>query len=163
VGWEKDRIAAFSLVKDVVRAIRNLRAEKNIPPGRRTPAILVSRDHAGILEEQAVTIAALAQLDQAGLVILKSLAEKPQDHVGLVAGPVDIYLPLAGMVDVAEERARLERSLREALSQVERLEELLSGPFSEKAPAGVVQKERAKLESYREIAQKLRAQLEGLD
>jgi valyl-tRNA synthetase len=67
------------------------------------------------------------------------------------------------MVDVAEERARLERNLQEALSQVERLEELLSGPFSEKAPAAVVQKEREKLESYRETAQKLRAQLKALE
>jgi valyl-tRNA synthetase len=161
-GWEKDKMAAFSLVKEVVRAIRNLRAEKSIGPGRRIPAILVSRDHARILEEQAGTIAALAQLDQAGLAILKRLDEKPEDHIGLVAGPVDIYLPLAGMVDVAEERARLERNLQEAVSQVGRLEELLSGPFSEKAPAAVVQKEREKLESYRETAQKLRAQLEGL-
>jgi len=67
-------------------------------------------------------------------------------------------------VDVAERREHLaEAYARVLVLLAQRLEELLSGPFSEKAPAGVVQKERDKLESYRATAQKLRAQLEGLD
>ncbi len=162
-GWEKEKVADFSLVMEVVRSIRNLRAEKSIKPSRRIPAILVSGDYTGVLREQAATIAALAQIDEVALTILRNLDEKPEGHIALVVGPVDIYLPLAGMVDIEEERARLEKGLEAAESQIERLEKLLASPFSEKAPSDVVQKERDKLESDKETAKKLRAQLKALE
>ncbi len=67
-----------------------------------------------------------------------------------MVGPVEIYLPLAGLVDAVEERQRLEKELDEVSAQIARLENLLAGSFSEKAPPAVVQKEREKLEGYRE-------------
>jgi valyl-tRNA synthetase len=76
-----------------------------------------------------------------------------------VVGVVEIYLPLAGMIDLAEERTRLEKDLRDARSQIERLEKLLAGDFANKAPAALVQKEREKLEGYRKTAEKIEGQL----
>jgi valyl-tRNA synthetase len=162
-GWEREKVADFSLVMEVVRAIRNLRAEKGIPPSRLIPAILISKDYARILEEQSTTIAALAHLDEGSLGVQPMIVEKPEGHIALVVGPVDVYLPLAGMVDLEEERARLESSLKEAESQIERLENLLASPFSEKAPPEIVQKESDKLANYRKAAQKLQSQLETLE
>jgi valyl-tRNA synthetase len=161
-AWEAEAVADFSLVMEVVRAIRNLRAEKNVKPGRRIPAILVSVSAADVLRSQATTIAALAYLDEAGLRIESSLPGKPEGTIALVVGPVEIYLPLAGMVDVEEERTRLSKDLSDAESQIQRLEKLLSGSFAEKAPPPVVQKERDKLSAYQETAAKLRGQLEAL-
>ncbi|HZD56672.1 MAG TPA: valine--tRNA ligase [Anaerolineales bacterium] len=158
-SWEKGKVADFSLVMDIVRAIRNLRAEKSIQPGRLIPATLVSAAYAHVLEEQTPTISALAHLRPRALTILRELDEKPEGNIGLVVGTVEIYLPLAGLVDLEEERARLEKDLGEAEKQIQRLEQLLSSPFSEKAPEPVVQKERDKLEGYRETAEKIRAQL----
>jgi valyl-tRNA synthetase len=63
-------------------------------------------------------------------------------------------------VDVEAERERLKKELREAEGQINRLEKLLTSPFAEKAPPEVVQKEREKLEDYRETAKKIRQQLE---
>jgi len=77
----------------------------------------------------------------------------------LVVGSVEVYLPLAELVDIFEERTRLEKALAETQSQIDRLEKLLSSPFAEKAPKAVVQKERDKLAVYQETAEKLRAQL----
>jgi valyl-tRNA synthetase len=147
------------MVMDVVKAIRNLRSEKNVKPDRRIPAVLVSEDHAAVLEHQADAIAALAGLNRENLTITKHLPEKPEDHVVLIVGTVEVYLPMAGMVDASEERARLEKDLAEAESQINRLEKLLESPFAEKAPEAVVQKERQKLADYRETAEKLRSQL----
>jgi valyl-tRNA synthetase len=161
-GPETGAIADFSLVMEIVRAIRNLRAEKNVPPGRRIPAILVGGDRAGFLQEQAATIAALAQLEAQTLEIVASRPEKTEDQVALVVGPVEIYLPLGGLVDITAERARLEKELQEAESQVRRLEGLLAGPFAEKAPPQVVQKERDKLAGYRDTLERLKIQLESL-
>jgi valyl-tRNA synthetase len=72
---------------------------------------------------------------------------------------VEIYLPLAGIVDLGEEKSRLEKELKEAESHIQRLEKLLSGDFANKAPAALVQKERDKLTAYQETAEKIKAQL----
>ncbi|RME07289.1 MAG: valine--tRNA ligase, partial [Anaerolineae bacterium] len=158
-GWEAQAVADFSLVQEIVRAIRNLRAEKNVKPGLRIPALFATGERAELLRREARNIAALAHLDAERLQIADALPEKPEGHIALVVGAVEIYLPLAELVDPAEERARLEKELAEAESQIQRLEKLLASPFSEKAPPPVVQKERDKLENYRQTAAKLRAQL----
>ena len=144
---------------EVVRAIRNLRAENNVKPGRRIPAILVSANWQTVLRQQANTIAALAHLDIKTLQIVPAIESKPEGHIALVVGPIEIYLPLTGMVDVQEEKNRLEKELERVDSRSQDLEKLLSGPFAEKAPASVVQKEREKLIGLRESADKLRVQL----
>jgi len=161
--WENAAISEFGLLQDTVRAIRNLRAEKNVTPGRRIPAIIVAGDRANHLRNQAQILAALAQLDLSALAILDNPPqERPQGHVALVIGPLEVYLPLAGLVDIAEGRARLQKELSETRSQIERLENLLSGPFAQKAPPQVVQKEREKLAGYQETAAKLQTQIEAL-
>jgi len=72
---------------------------------------------------------------------------------------VEIYIPLAGMVDLAEEKTRLEKELKEAESHIQRLEKLLGSDFANKAPDAVVQKERDKLAGYKDTAGKIKAQL----
>ncbi len=161
-SWEAQRLSDFTLVQDVVRAIRNLRAEKNVPPSRSLPAILAAGDQLELLKDQALTLAALAQLDPEKLELCQSMPEKPAGHVALVVGPVEIFLPLSGLVDLEEERDRLSKALKEAEGQITRLEKLLDGPFADKAPAQVVQKERERLAGFRETAVKLKSQLEGL-
>ena len=160
--WEAQRVEDFTLVQEVVRAVRNLRAEKNVPPSRQLPATIAAGDKVEMLRLQAQTLSTLAQLDLAKLAILDRLTEKPSGHVALVIGPVEVYLPLADLVDLAEERIRLGKALAEVESQIARLEKLLASPFAEKAPAEVVQKEREKLAGYRETAEKLKTQLAGL-
>jgi valyl-tRNA synthetase len=158
-GWEESKIADFMLIQEIVRSIRNLRAEKAVQPSRRIAATFASGDKADLLKEQAAVIAALAGLDASQLKINLSLKKKPAQSAALVVGPVEIYLPLAGMVDSKEESARLKRELAEIQSQIERLEKLLASDFANKAPAPVVAKEREKLAAFRETAEKIRAQL----
>jgi len=156
-GWEAAKIASFAQVQEVVRAIRNLRAEKNVKPGLRLAATLV--DASGLVKQEARFIAALAGLDEARLDIRAALDAKPEGQIALVAGPVEIFLPLADFVDPVEEQARLAKDLQEAESHIARLEKLLSSDFANKAPAPVVQKERDKLAGYKETAEKIKAQL----
>jgi valyl-tRNA synthetase len=158
-GWEESKMADFELVQEIVRAIRNLRAEKNISPGKRLAANLAAGAKTDLLREQSSVLASLAGLNQAELSILPILEEKPNDAAALVIGAVEIYLPLAGAVDLAGERSRLEKELKETQSHIERLEKLLAGDFASKAPAPLVQKERDKLSAYRETAERIRAQL----
>jgi valyl-tRNA synthetase len=158
-GWEEAKIADFTLIQEIVRSIRNLRSEKNVAAGKRIPAMLAAGEKAHLLNEQARVITSLAGLDESELSITEFLREKPKDSAALVVGSVEIHLPLAGMVDLAEQKARLEQELREARSHIERLEKLLAGDFAIKAPAALIQKERDKLEGYKNTAEKIAAQL----
>jgi valyl-tRNA synthetase len=135
-GWETEKMAAFTLVQDVVRAIRNLRTEKKVTPGKKIPAIIAAGDRLAILEGQRGTIAALSHLDPDALQLSARLAEKPQGAASAVVSGVEIYLPLADLMDPEVERARLQKDLSEIEVQIERLEKLLTSSFAEKAPAG---------------------------
>jgi valyl-tRNA synthetase len=158
-GWEAEKVADFALIQEIVRAIRNARAEKKVSPAKRIAATIVGGAKTSLFEEQRPLIAALAGLDYSLLSILESLPAKPENSIALVIGAVEIYLPLAGMVDTAGERARLEKELADTRAQIERLEKLLAGDFAGKAPPPVVQKEREKLAAYRETEEKLKSQL----
>jgi valyl-tRNA synthetase len=160
---EEERIVErFSLIMDMVRAIRNIRAERKVDPARRIEAVINGGELTDLLKSLHQSIAVLARLDPERLQVYSSLQKPPSESVPLVIGPIEVYLPLAGMVDLAEERARLSKDLDEIIVQIKRLEELLAGPFSERAPSGIVQKERKKLALLKESASKINGQLRSL-
>jgi valyl-tRNA synthetase len=161
-GWENESISDFTLVQEAIRSIRNIRAEKGVKPGKLIPALLSAGGKTGIFEGEKTIISALAQIDPARLVISSSLPHTQENDIVLAIGEVEIHLPLEGLVDVDEERARLNDALAEAEKQAERLEKLLAGSFAERAPAEIVQKEREKLSAYQVTVEKLRKQLETL-
>jgi valyl-tRNA synthetase len=158
--WEAARIADFSLIQDTIRSIRNLRAEKKVSPAKRIRAVIAGGTKTSLMKEQEGVIAILAGLDRSHLSIVDFLPVKPENSIVLVSGPVEIYIPLSGMLDLDEERNRLQKELVEAQVQIERLEKLLISDFASKAPAPVVQRERQRLEAFHETAGKLMAQLE---
>ncbi len=159
---ETEAVRQFSLVMELVRAIRNARSEKGVEPARRIAAILRAGDQARLLESQRHVLVALARLDPQALVICQRLDQTPQEAMPLVAAGVDVYLPLAGLIDFTAERRRLQAELESVRSQMQRLETLLGGPFSERAPEDVVRKEQARLAELTRKAERLDAQLRGL-
>jgi valyl-tRNA synthetase len=160
---EEDQIVEqFSAVMGLVRAIRNLRSERSVEPSRLITAILVGGVLTDLLKSSQQAIAVLAKLDPEQLQIQSSLSMPPLESVPLVVGPIEAYLPLAGMVDLDAERARLTKELDELNVQITRIGELLSGPFSDRAPKEVVKKERKKLASLQDSADKITGQLEAL-
>ncbi|MBL8091488.1 MAG: class I tRNA ligase family protein, partial [Anaerolineales bacterium] len=158
-SWEAKSIADFELIQEIVRSIRNLRAEKGIAPSKKLSATISAGDKLDLLTNQVSVIASLSGLDNSQFTIHKTLKDKPEDSAALVVGSIEIYLPLAGMVDLANEKARLEKELKEAESHITRLENLLNGDFANKAPAALVQKEKEKLAGYKDTAEKIKAQL----
>jgi valyl-tRNA synthetase len=152
----------FSLMMDIVRAVRNIRSERGVEPSRRIAAIFAAGEMLGPLEAQSDWIASLARLDPDNVTYVEAIDSPPDDAVPLVVGNVEIYLPLAGMFDVDAERARLSKELEETEEQIARLVALLDGPFSERAPAEVVSKERSRLDDLRSSKEKLTSQLNAL-
>ncbi|MGD8554080.1 MAG: valine--tRNA ligase [Anaerolineales bacterium] len=158
---DKQAVERFAEVMDLVRAIRNARSEKEVAPKRQIAAILHAGPQTEFLERQRHILQALARLDPEGLEILEG-GLVPADSIPLVAGGIEAYLPLAGMVDMEAERARLGEALASATEQVDRLEKLLASDFSQRAPEEVVAKERARLEDARQVRERLQAQLKAL-
>lgn len=162
VSEEDQIVERFSVIRDLVRAIRNLRSERRVEPARKIGAIIIGGELTDLLNSSRQAIAVLAKLDPEQLQIHSSLTDAPPESVPLVVGPIEAYLPLAGMVDQAAERARLTKELDEVNGQIKRIKKLLAGPFSDRAPKDVVQKERKKLASLQESAIKITGQLKSL-
>lgn len=162
-GWEDKCIADFSLIQETIRAIRNIRSEKNVKPGKLIPTILAAGERTEIFRQQKQLIAMLAKLDPERFEISATLPPKQENHVSIAIGLVEIYLPLEELVDTKSERERLNNALSEAKSQADRLEKLLSSSFAQRAPADIVQKEKDKLVSYQKTVEKLEKQLGALD
>jgi valyl-tRNA synthetase len=150
--------ADFKQMQELVRGIRAARADNNVEPARRIVATLAAGEKTPFYTAQRPVLAFLARLDDEQLVIAKT-AEAPDDALTITLGDVTCYLPLAGMVDLDQERERLRKEYENLAQQIERVSNLLSSPFAEKAPPSVVQKERdklARLEASREeIEQRL--------
>ena len=158
-GWESEAVEDFSLIQEMVRAIRNIRAEYKVQPGHKIACKIGAGEKLEMIKAQRQVFVSLAGVEKDNLEIVGEALEPSEETITLVVAPVEISLPLAGLVDVEAERERLEKELGEAEGQIERLEKLLASPFAEKAPPEVVQKEREKLEDYQETANKIRQQL----
>jgi valyl-tRNA synthetase len=154
--------ASFGKVMDVVKAIRNARAEKGVEPSRRIPATISAGSDQVLFEGQRSLIAHLARLDPGRLTITNRLPVPPEEAVPLIVGSIEVFLPLAGMLDAQAERARLQGEIDAATAQIVRLEALLGGAFAERAPAIVVDKERTKLEALKSTREKLEANRRAL-
>ena len=159
---DEEAVAEFNRVREVVRAIRNLRTEQKVEPGKRVEAIIAAGENTKAFEDLKHALAYLAYLDEEKLQIVDTVAEKPEDMVTTAVSGVGIYLKLHDKVDAEAEKARLTAELDEVNAQVTRLENLLASPFAEKAPAQVVEKERARLAQFKDTAASLTEQIKHL-
>jgi len=161
--WEEEKVSQFSLIQEIIRAIRNLRSEKGIPLGTKIGATLVSSQNYGLLTEQLSIIAHLANLDNHKLELITAISDKPQGKIPLVVGEVEIFIDLSTAVDHRQELERLNRELGEITQQIERLNNLLASEFSRKAPPAIVEKERQKLADFMMAADKIKKQINELE
>ena len=152
----------MGLMMDLIRGIRNRRAEHNVTPGKRIPALIAAGDAAPLLEEQRAVLCALAKLDPARLVI-QPIAKPPEQATTVIVGETICYLPLAALVDLAAERERISKMLTDINSRITHSERLLAGEFAQKAPDHIVQRERDKLAGLRSEQMTLKERLAALE
>jgi valyl-tRNA synthetase len=161
-AMDDEAIAQFNVVREIVNAIRNARAEKNVPASSRMAATFVAGPLAALLESQRRTIVSMARLASDAVSIQAVVPERPADAIPLVVGTVEVYLHLAGTIDRPAESERLHKELADAEAQIVRLRELLASEFASRAPAPVVGKERAKLAELEQARERLAEQIEAL-
>jgi valyl-tRNA synthetase len=130
-------------IMEIIKAVRNMRAEVNVAPGRKVPAIsCLGRAEAGVSENEAY-IRQLASVDE--LKILTDTAVKPDNAMTAVTRGIEVYLPLKGLIDVEKETQRLNKEIEGMAKELARIEGKLGNEgFLAKAPEAVVAKEKAK-------------------
>lgn len=157
----EEEAAAVERLYELIRGIRSARAEYSVPAGRYIAAHISAGRFAPFLEEHGAVLAQLARLNDETLLIASELAP-PEQSVTISLGEITAYLPLTGMIDVKQERERLEAEMREVEQQIARLTALLAGPFAEKAPEKVVAAEREKQLRFQAQKEELAARLADL-
>jgi valyl-tRNA synthetase len=159
-GAEEDMV----LLMDLVRQIRNARAEFDVTPGKRVPAIVVGGDKLEMLQSYRELLAFLAKLDDTQVTYSRTLDEKPRKAVALVAAEgIEAYLPLSGLVDLEQEINRLQKALADTENEIRRAEGMLANEaFTSKAPPHVVQQQRDRLADQQKRHVRLDARLRAL-
>ena len=147
-------------VMDAIRAVRGRRAELRVPPSKKARLIVVTA-HAEVFRGGAAQIRKLASCSE-----VEIQADPPADLAGLVSIVTEgarLYLPLSDLVDIARERARLQKELDAAGAETEKLTAKLGNPaFCAKAPKAVVAGEKDRLEKLLSLCAKLRESLEAI-
>ena len=145
-------------LKGVIVAVRNIRGEMNIGPGKKLPLYLAdgNTEDKRVLEENRQFLAKLAGLESTTWLNAREAA--PMSATALV-GKMQVMVPMAGLIDKSAELARLAKEQDRLQKDIERVQSKLDNPaFTDKAPAEVVQKEREKVEAAREKLSKLEEQ-----
>lgn len=144
----------MNAIMDSIKAIRNMRAEVNANPGKKIPAImLVSEDLREVVAHNDSYIKLLGGIDNLELRPLNG--EKPENAMAAVVTGIEVYLPLAGLIDVEKETQRLSKELAAMEKDLQRAGgKLNNAGFLAKAPEDIIAKERAK---YEELSGKIEA------
>ena len=139
---------AMERVIAAIRALRNVRAQMNVPPSKKAKLYVVSEYADSFNADTAVFFTKLASASEVVLVD----SYDADGSVSVVSEGAKLYIPMAEIVDLEKERARLEKEKENAEKEIARVNGKLSNAsFTDKAPAAVVEAERAKLAKYTEM------------
>ena len=162
VATDQAVVADMERVMDVIRAIRNVRGELDVPPGKKIKVVL---DCKSISVEQAI-VAGQAYIHSLGRVedLLVGVAvERPKQASTQVAGEVEVLIPLADLINIAEEEARLGKEIEKVQKDVGFFKKKLSNEkFVANAPPQVLEKDRGKLAAAEEKLEILQQSLEKI-
>jgi valyl-tRNA synthetase len=151
-------------LQEAIAAVRRFRAEHGVPPSRRPRLAIVAAGErqAALFRTEAESIRRLARLEEVEVLPINAPADG-QPAAKLLAAGAELYLPLAGLLDLDEERSRLRRE-RDGLERERSRAEakLANRDFLERAPAAVVDRARARLAEVDQALAKVAEQLEEL-
>jgi len=151
----------MAIVIDIVRAIRNTRSEFHVEPAKWIEAIVAAGDMKPAIKAQAQSIEILARARP--LKIISAGDPRPDKAKTIVLSGAEVILPMAGMIDTDAERKRLQKEIDGCQGEIDRLSARLADEkFTSKAPAQVVERERAKLTALREKLATLNERLSEL-
>ena len=159
----KDEEREIDLIKEAVRGIRNVRAEMNVVPSRKSKVFIVSDDEYTriVFSRSEVFLKTLAYASE--ISVQEGKDGIGSDAVSCVVEKATIYMPFADLVDVEKELERLKGEKDKMLKEIERVDKKLANQgFVSKAPKNVIDEEKAKGEKYRAKLSQIEERLKQL-
>jgi valyl-tRNA synthetase len=159
---DEDAERRMALLMEVIRAVRNIRSEMNLPPGQELSAIVIPKEEAieARLRSHEAYLRRLARLAE---LRYQTDQERPRGAALAVVEGAEVHVPLAGLVNLQEESKRLEREIGKVVNDLTGVQrKLADAKFVERAPEEVVEKERERAVQLEEKRFSLEKSLERL-
>ena len=159
---DKEAAAQMKLLVEIIRSVRNIRAEVNTPLSKKIKMIISAHDD-NTLQTLKMNQSYIERFCNPETLQIALNVDSPEKAMTAVVSGAEIYLPLEGLIDIEEEIARLEKELEKLNKEVERVEKKLSNEnFVSKAPKAVVEAEREKQKDYLEKRSIVQTRLEEI-
>ncbi|WP_047150608.1 valine--tRNA ligase [Aneurinibacillus tyrosinisolvens] len=158
----EESVKQMSLLMDVIRSVRNIRAEVNVPMSKKIELLIkaTNEETLSYLENGRQYIERFCNPE---VLKISMDLDAPEKAMSSVLTGAELYLPLAGLIDIEQEVGRLEKELATLNAEVERVQKKLANKgFVDKAPAQVIEQERAKEKDYLDKQAKVQARIQEL-
>ena len=151
-------------IKQIIVGIRNIRAKLNVHPSKKSKLIVVVKNIEEMKQEIEEVKPILQKLGFAEEIVVQNNKEGiPQNAMSVIQNGIEVYLPFEELVDIEEEKKRLQREKEKLISEVERAEKMLSNPgFVNKAPEAKINEEKEKLAKYKDMLEKVEERLKSI-
>ena len=150
-------------MKEIIRGIRNMRAEMNVPNNRRTKVFIVSQNRNLLSGIEVLKESAKPLMLANDIILHYEKKEIAEDAVSIVVPGATVYLPLEDLVDFEQEKERLAKEEEKLTKEIARAKGMLSNEkFLSKAPEKKVQEEKEKLEKYTQMLALVQERMAGL-
>ncbi len=159
---DPESVAKMNLYMEVIRSVRNIRAEVNVPASKKVD-IYIRADQEDTLRTLQLGEKWIRQQCNPNQLIIRSDIQLSEKTMSAVVTGAEILIPLAGLIDIEQELKRLKKELKILHAEVERVQKKLSNQgFINKAPAHIIEEERRKEKNYLEKREKVQLRLAEL-
>ncbi|QOR36384.1 valine--tRNA ligase [Clostridium sp. 'deep sea'] len=163
--YNEDTEKVMAVLMDAVRSIRNIRQESDVKPSQRIKAIIMADniETQQMFIKNEIYLKTLAGLGELEVKLLQKDQAPTEEALTAIVSGATIYLPLAGLIDLAKETERLQKELKRLQGEVKRANGKINNEkFVSKAPAHIVDAERQKLEDYKAQLQAVKDRIASL-
>ena len=149
-------------IQEIISGIRNVRTTMNVHPSRKSKLIfIVKPEYKNVIKESEGFIKKLGFSEE--IEIVETKEKIPQNAVNVLTADIEVFMPFEDLVDLEEEKQRLQKEKEKILIEKEKTDKMLGNPgFLAKAPASKVEEEKAKLQKFNEMLENIKQRLDNL-
>lgn len=148
-------------IKQIIIGIRNIRTNMNVHPAKKSTLIFVTENDEEMIIDSQEFIKKLGFADK--IIVQGNKNNIPQNAMSVLSEELEVYLPFDELVDLEEEKKRLQGEKQKLEAEVERASKMLSNPgFVNKAPENKIKEEKEKLERYKQMLENVQERLSKL-
>ena len=148
-------------LKEIITEIRNVRTKMNVHPSKKSKLIFVTEKLKDAINESQEFIKKLGFGEE---IVLQNTEEGiDKNAISIIKNDVKLFIPFEDLVDIEQEKARLEQEKTKTISEIQRAERMLSNSgFTSKAPQAKIDEEKAKLEKYKSMLEEIEGRLQNM-